>query len=113
MKGLFKPANGIVFAEFSLEKAFGELAENSPLKKSIRKAIEHLKNNVFAGENISKDKIPKEYIQKYKIDNLWWYPLIDAWRLVYSVVTPSNIEILGVIIEYFNHKDYERRFHYK
>jgi len=110
--GLSKPATGIVFAEPNLEKAFNELAENAPLKKSIRKVIEKLKQNIFVGENIPKDRIPKDYIQKYKIDNLWWCPLSDAWRLVYSIVTPNNIEILAVIIEYFNHKNYERRFGY-
>ncbi len=110
--GFFKPANGVVFAEPSLEKTFKELTENSPLKKSIRKVIDKLKQNVFAGENIPKDRIPKEYIQKYKIDNLWWHPLANAWRLVYSIVTPSNVEILAVIIEYYNHKEYEKRFHY-
>ena len=110
--GLFKPANGVVFAEISLVKTFYELAENNPLKKSIRKAIDNLKKNVFAGENIPKNLIPKEYIQKYEIDNLWRYPLANAWRLVYSIVTPSNVEILAVIIEYFDHKNYERRFGY-
>ena len=49
---------------------------------------------------------------KNSIKNLWWYPLSDAWRLVYSIVTPSNIEILAVIIDYYNHKDYERKFGY-
>jgi hypothetical protein len=110
--GFFKPANGVIFAEDSLASAFEHLAENSPLKNSIRKAIGKLKENVFCGEHIAKDRIPKEYIQKYKIDNLWWYPLANGWRLVYSVTTPTNIEILAVIIEYFNHKNYERRFGY-
>ena len=110
--GFFKPANAVVFAEQSLEQAFLNLAENSPLRKSIRKAIEKLKQNVFSGENIPKNLIPKEYVQKYKIDNLWWYPLANAWRLVYSIVTPSNVEILAVIIEYFDHKNYERKFGY-
>ena len=110
--GLSKPSDGIVFAESSLEKAFNELAENSPLKKSIKRVISKLKFNIFSGENIPKERIPKDYIQKYKIDNLWWCPLSDAWRLVYSIVTPNNIEILAVIIEYFDHKNYERRFGY-
>jgi len=109
---LFKPANGVIFAEESLEEAFRDLAENSPLRKSIQKAVDDLRENVFAGEHIPKELIPKRYIQNYKIDNLWWYPLTKGWRLVYSVVTPSNVEILAVIIEYFNHKEYERRFGY-
>ena len=110
--GFFKPSDGVVFAEISLEEAYNNLAENSPLKKSIRRTIKRLKENVFCGEKISGDRVPKEYIQKYKIKNLWGYPLANGWRLVYSIVTPSNIEILAVIIEYFDHKNYERRFNY-
>ena len=67
---LFKPANGVIFAEDSLADAFGQLAEKSPLKKSINKVISKLKENVFCGEPISKERIPKEYVQKYKINNL-------------------------------------------
>ena len=108
-----KPADGVVFAEEELEAAFNCLAENSPLKKSINKARRDLKENAFCGDQIKKELIPKEYIKKYKINNLWWYPLPNAWRLVYSIVTPSNVEILAVIIEYMNHKNYERKFKYK
>ncbi|MFH1290319.1 MAG: hypothetical protein ABIH92_02825, partial [Nanoarchaeota archaeon] len=95
-----------------MEKAFNSLDEGDWLKKAIRKAINELKSNIFCGERIPRKQIPKEYVQKYGVDNLWWYSLPDAWRLVYSVVTPSNVEILAVILEYFDHKNYERRFGY-
>lgn len=109
-----KPADGVVFAEIDLENAFNSLAENSPLRKSIRKAISNLKENIFSGEKIRNELIPKEYVRKYKINNLWWYQLSKSWRLVYSIVNPNDVEILAVIIEYFDsHKEYERRFGYK
>ena len=104
-----KPADGVIFADPELEKAFNQLVENSPL----RKAIYDLKENAFCGERIKKERIPKEYIKDYKINNLWWYPLSEGWRLVYSIINPGDIELLAVIIEYFNHKKYERRFGYK
>lgn len=107
-----KPADGVVFAEIDLENAFNSLTENSPLKKSIDRVINNLKENIFSGEKIRNELIPKEYVKKYKINNLWWYPLSKGWRLVYSIVNPNDIEILAVIIEYFSHKDYERRFGY-
>ena len=65
------------------------------------------------GEHIRKELIPKEYKKKYCIDNAWWFPLSKGWRLIYSVVTPSNVEILAVILEYFDHKNYAKRFGYK
>src|SRR3990172_5312355 len=105
-----KPADGVTFSEDALARAFMSLAENSPLKNSIKKAIAEFRENAFCREQIKKEIIPKGYVKKYKINNLWWYPLADGWRLVYSVVTPSNVEILAVIIEYMDHKNYERRF---
>ena len=105
-------AKGVIFAEDKTEKAFNSLAENSPLKKSIRKAISDLKENIYCGEKIRKEQIPKEYLRKYKIDNLFWYKLSKDWRLVYSVAG-NNLEVLAIIIEYFSsHKEYERRFKY-
>lgn len=108
-----KPADGVVFADKREEKAFLELPENDWLKQAIIKAISDLKENAFCGEHIKKQQIPKSYMKKYGIDNLWWYPLPNAWRLLYSIVTPSNVELLAVIIDYSNHKDYERTFGYK
>jgi len=107
-----KPAQKVIFAENNCEEAFNSLPNNDPIKKSIKKAIENLKTNAFSGEAIKKELIPKEYIKKYKINNLFWYPLSDGWRLVYSLMNEGTIEILAVLIEYFNHKDYEKRFKY-
>ena len=109
--GLVKPADGVVFAEDKTEKSFNSLPENHWLKKAIKKTIKKLREDVFYGEKIKRGLIPKRYIQKYQIDNLYWCQLPNAWRLVYSVEA-DNIEILAMIIEYFDHKGYERRFRY-
>ncbi|MBU2497066.1 MAG: hypothetical protein KJ767_03335 [Nanoarchaeota archaeon] len=106
-----KKADGIIFAEDRTEEAFNSLPEEDWLKKSLKRAIDILKENVFSGEKIRKELIPKEYIQKYNIDNLFWYRLPKGWRLVYSVVG-NEIEVLAIIIEYFDHKNYERKFKY-
>lgn len=109
---LQKRADGVIFADDKIEGIFNSLSEDGWLKRALRKAIEDLKENVFAGENIQKRLIPKEYVRKYEVDNIWWYPLPNAWRLIYSIITPSNVEILVVILEWFDHKNYERRFNY-
>ena len=110
--GFIKPADGVIFADDKLEEAFNSLNEDDWLKRAIRKAIDDLKENAFCGERIKKDQIPKEYIKKYGIDNLLWYPLPNAWRLVYSIISQDNIKILAVIIDYYDHKNYERKFGY-
>ena len=103
-----KPANGVIFSDNKKEKEFNSLSEEDWLKK----AIIDFKENAFCGESIRKKQIPKGYIKKYGIANLWWYPLPNAWRLLYSILTPSRTEVLTVIVDYMDHKDYERRFKY-
>ena len=106
-----KPATSVIFADEELEEEFNSLSEDNWLKKAIKRAIEKFKENAFCGERIKKELIPKEYTQKYNINNLLWYPLPDGWRLVYSIVA-SDDELVVIIIEYFDHKNYERRFGY-
>lgn len=105
------PAKRVIFADPKVEKAYNELAEDDWLKKAINRAIQDCKENAFCGERIKKDQIPQDYIKKYGIDNLSWYPLPKGWRLVYSIAG-NSMEIVAIIIEYYNHKDYERRFGY-
>lgn len=108
---LFKPADSVIFAEERVEKEFNSLKEGDWLKKAISRAIADFKENAFCGERIKKERIPIEYIRKYGIDNLLWYPLPNAWRLVYSVFSTEG-EITAMIIEHFDHKNYDRRFGY-
>ena len=106
-----KPADEVIFADERLEEEFLSLPEDNLLKKSLRRAIENFKNNVFCGEAIKKDLIPRIYIQKYRINNLMWYQLPNAWRLVYSAVMGQG-KVIAMILEYYDHKNYERRFGY-
>ena len=102
----------VVFISEKLEKTFDSIPENEVLKKHIKKAIENLKENALAGTRIPKRLFPREYIVRYNVTNLWKYDLPDGWRLIYTLVSPNKVEILSVILEWFNHPDYERKFHY-
>jgi|SRR3989344_4824665 len=108
---LFKPADNVIFADERIEKKFNSLKDEDWLKKAILKAISDFKENAFCGERIKKGLIPKEYSKKYGIDNLLWYPLPNAWRLVYSIFANEG-ELTAMIVEYYDHKNYERKFGY-
>ena len=103
------------FAEERLKKAYEKLKESKVedriLYKWISRAIDDLEINAFCGIQIPKKIIPKVYIDKYKIDNLWKYDLPKGWRLLYSVAN-GEILIVSIIIEWMDHKEYERRFKY-
>lgn len=108
---IIKPSE-VVFADYKLEKSFNKLHEEEEIKIYLKRAIAQIKVNAYSGTQFQKRLIPKEYIEKYKVNNLWKYDLPDGWRLIYALFPQNKVEILSVIIEWFNHKDYEKRFNY-
>jgi len=109
-----KPVH-VTFGEKKIEKEFEELKEgkfeDKQLYNFIDRAIKDLKSNPMCGTKIPKNLWPQEYIQEYEITNLWKYDLPNGWRLIYTIQT-NEVMILNVILEWFNHKDYERKFKY-
>ena len=104
-----KPSK-ILFINKKLGGIFNELDENDPIKKSLKKAILEIKENAYAGRNVRKKLVPKVLIKKYSIPNLWIYNLPSAWRLLYSITTKDEVEIVAVLLDWMSHKDYERLF---
>ena len=104
----------IFFAEESIKKSFEQLkqgkTEERELFNNLEQAFNNLKENSFSGIQIPKRLMPKEY-KKYGITNIWKYDLPKGWRLIYSV-GKNGIEILSIILEWINHKNYERKFNY-
>ena len=99
----------VVFVDESLEKSFVKLDETDPLKKGLIKAIRDVQENSFVGRNVKKELIPKELVNKYNLNNLWIYNLPNGWRMLY-VLTSSEIRIIAIVLNWMNHKDYERLF---
>ncbi len=108
---MIKPSK-VVFISDELEKSFNQLRDEDSIKKGIIKAIKDLKENAFSGIQIPKRLFPKEYIQKYGINNLWKYDLPNGWRLLYTITPENEVELISAILEWFDHKNYERRFKY-
>jgi len=74
--------------------------------------MEDIKAEADCGTAISKKLIPKQYIRKYGIDNLYKYNLPNAWTLLYSL-GKKGIGIIAIILEWCSHKEYERIFRYR
>ena len=102
----------VKFISEKLEKDFESLNENDPVKKAIKRAINDLRQDAFFGIQIPKRLFPEEYVLKYKINNLWKYDLPNGWRLLYTLTSENQVQIVSAILEWFNHKDYERKFKY-
>ncbi|MEK6932329.1 MAG: hypothetical protein AABW56_00875 [Nanoarchaeota archaeon] len=105
----------VYFADEKIKKAYLKLkdskTEDLMLYKWVSRAIDDLEKDAFCGISVSKHLIPKIYLQKYNIDNLWKYDLPKGWRLLYSI-SKNKVQIISIIIEWMNHKNYERRFGY-
>ena len=104
------PPSKVIFIDDQLENAFNSLPDNDPIKKALIKAIQNIKEDFQAGEYIPKSKIPEGYLKKYGINNVRVYDLPFAWRLMYTITGSSEIGIISVILDWMNHKDYEKLF---
>ena len=87
-------------------------SDHQTLLNSIKQKIEFLKDNPEYGLHIPKDRIPKEYIIKYDVNNLWKANLSDGWRMIYTI-RGSAVEIISLILDIMNHRDYEKKFGYR
>ena len=105
----------IVFADKKLKEAFDKLKESGTedrqLYELLNRAFDDIKNDPSGFIHVPSDLIPKKYKQKYNIDNLWKYDLPNGWRLLYSL-SREKVLLLAIILEWFDHKNYERRFDY-
>ena len=105
----------VAFISHKLKEEFESLrsgkVEDKQLYNFINRAIDDLKINSACGIKVPKNLWPKEYIKKYKITNLWKYDLPNGWRLIYTIET-DEVKIMSIILEWFDHKGYERRFNY-
>ena len=103
------------FADEKIKEAFYKLEKGDDqereLFKIINQAIDNIEKNAFSGIQIPKKLIPKTYEQKYGIGNIWKYDLPKGWRLIYSIVR-DEVVVVSLVLEWFDHKEYERRFNY-
>ena len=106
----------VIFGDERLKAAYGELLsknfQEQQLKEWLDRAFNDLQKNAFCGLQIPKRLIPKEYSVRFgKLDNLWKYNLPNAWRLIYTIKR-EHIIVLSILIEWMDHKEYERKFKY-
>lgn len=103
----------VFFGNEKLKSELGKLEKlNSDLYNQIARAFANLEENAFCGIQIPKKLIPKEYEKNFgKLNNLWKYNLPDAWRLIYTVKN-DKVNVLSIILDWMDHKEYERRFKY-
>ena len=102
-------------ATFQLVEARADVSKvERSILNSIRRKSELIKANPHCGEPISKELIPKEYVLKYGIRNLFWLGLANYWRMLYTLTNnDSQTEIVAFVLDIASHSDYDKRMGYK
>ncbi len=111
----------LVILSKEAKSAFDELNKKSltsktdlSILKSIKTKIEFIKTNPMYGEPVGKNLIPKEYIQKYGINNLFHVELASFWRMDYTLKNNnSEIEIIAFVLTITDHEEYNKKYGYK
>jgi Txe/YoeB family toxin of Txe-Axe toxin-antitoxin module len=105
----------VVFSESKLQHQFELLQigtfQDKELYQGIQRTIDEMKDDPACGIKIPKKLWPKTYQREYNITNLWKYNLTHGWRLIYTI-KQDEIRIINIILEWFDHKAYEKRFKY-
>lgn len=114
-----KPVRVILSPEAEeVYKYLNKEAPTSKVEKSILNAIEKkkelIKANPHYGEPIGKNLIPKEYVEKYGVTNLFWVELPMFWRMLYTLTNDeSEVEIIAFVLDIIDHKKYNKKFGYQ
>jgi hypothetical protein len=99
----------VKFFDEDIKSAYFRLG-NSEIFNQLTAAFETIGKNAFSGIQIPKRLIPREYLKR-GVPNLWKRNLANGWRLLYFIVE-INSEVYSVILEWLDHKNYERKFGY-
>ncbi|MBD3252429.1 hypothetical protein GF386_01730 [Candidatus Pacearchaeota archaeon] len=93
-------------------------SNNSKIERSILNAIKQksdlIKANPHYGKPVRKSLIPKEYVEKYGVTNLFRVELPNFWRMLYTLTDgETTIEIISFVLDIIDHKEYNKKFGYK
>jgi len=104
-----------IFLTKELSNYLRELSSSSPdspEKKMVDEMISVLKENTLAGEAIRKNQIPKHYIAKYGVNNLFRYHHPGGYRSCYTLVECNKNGVCPLILDFMSHREYDQRFGY-
>jgi len=85
--------------------------EEKYLVKIIGNGIAKLRFDFKYGDHIPRNRIPREYFDKYQVNNLWKLNLDSNWRLVYTM-RGTKEDVMSLLIEVLDHKAHDRKFGY-
>ncbi|MGV8162218.1 MAG: hypothetical protein ACP5N2_02675 [Candidatus Nanoarchaeia archaeon] len=104
--------DALVVYEYISNRALSSKSERIMLKAILRN-LDELKRNPQKGQALAKCLIPEEYLRKYEVLNLYRLELPFFWRMLYSLKSDGDVEIIAIVLDIINHKEYDKKFGYK
>lgn len=84
----------------------------SQLLTSINHTITRIKQDYLYGDLVPRKQLPKSLITKYGTNKILRVELTGYWRLLYTLVG-NEIEIIALVLDFMNHKEYDKLFEYR
>jgi hypothetical protein len=102
-----------VYLDQELEQSLKNLDSNHKFNKWIADMKSVLKENMLAGECIRKKQIPKYYVQRYGVNNLYHYDHPKGHRSCYTLTEHNNLGVCPLILDLKTHPEYSEIFGYR
>ncbi len=80
---------------------------------AINNKLELIKADSHYGNPVAKKLIPREYIMKHGISNLFRVELPLFWRMLYTLTKEDDIQVIAIVMDICCHQDYNRKFGYR
>lgn len=97
-----------VFLSKELDNLIKKVGPNHKFSKWINDMADVLLENKFAGDLIKKSQIPKVYVEKYRVFNLYRYSHSEGHRSCYTILEDKCPHILDLL----SHSEYDKIFGY-
>lgn len=85
---------------------------NKWLVEEVHKVEGLLKENYLLGVAVRKKQIPRYYVDRWRVNNLYKCNLRKGWRLIYALLGAEGKGTVVSELEVLPHDEYERRFGY-
>lgn len=96
---------------YELNLLYLSLGSDDFIYRCIELMSEALLENCMAGNQIQRRNIPRYYVSKYGVNNLYRYRLPSGYRGIYTILMNDGT-VQSWILEILDHKTYDNRFGY-
>jgi len=101
-----------VFIHIDLHEYYISLESGHKNRKWIDTMRNTLIDNIHAGDRIRKKGIPKLYIRKHGVTNLYRFAHPEGYRSMYTIEFREEDGLCPIILDLISHKEYEKSFGY-